>query len=91
MTEPPTRRGDPNPATAPLPGGSTEDAAPGAIYEAFAPHYDRQGLYQWGHDFATLVLDALLPRYGRTPRRALDLACGTGAVALTIAGADDRA
>jgi len=87
MTERVTRRGDPDATSAPLPGDPFEDAAPGPIYDAFAPHYDRQGLHQWGRDFAAFALDTLLPRYGRPPRRALDLACGTGAVALALAGA----
>ena len=87
MTDPRPRRRDPSGAPAPLPDDPIADAAPGAIYEAFAPHYDRQGLQGWGRDFAALVLHTLLPRYGRPPRRALDLACGTGAVALTLAGA----
>lgn len=79
--------GDPITEPAPLPGDPIADAATGAIYEAFAPHYDRQGLQGWGRDFAAFTLDTLLPRYGRPPHRALDLACGTGAVALTLAGA----
>ncbi len=87
MADPTTGRGDPHAASAPLPGDSIADAAPGAIYEAFAPHYDRQGLHRWGRDLAAFTLDTLLPRFGRPPRRALDLACGTGAVALALAGA----
>jgi ubiquinone/menaquinone biosynthesis C-methylase UbiE len=31
------------------------------------------------------TLDTLMPRYGRQPRTALDLACGTGTVALALA------
>ena len=87
MADPATRRGDPDAATDSPPDDPIADAAPGAIYDALAPHYDRQGLHRWGHDFAAFTLDTLLPRYGRPPRRALDLACGTGAVALTLAGA----
>jgi SAM-dependent methyltransferase len=87
MAERLPRRGDPDAASAPVPGDPLADAAQGAIYEAFAPHYDRQGLHRWGRDFAAFTLDTLLPHYGRSPHRALDLACGTGAVALTLAGA----
>ena len=87
MTDRQPQRGDPSGAPASLPGDADADAAPGAIYEAFAPHYDRQGLQGWGRDFAAFTLDTLLPRYGCPPRRALALACGTGAVALALAGA----
>ena len=63
-------------------------AAP--IYAGYAAHYDRQGQSQWGQALADFILDTLLPRYGREPRTALDLACGTGAVALALAGAGLR-
>jgi SAM-dependent methyltransferase len=76
MAESAGRRGDPG-----------DDTGPGTIYDALAPHYDRQGLQRWGRDFAAFTLDTLLPHYGHPPRRALDLACGTGAVALALAGA----
>jgi len=87
MTDPAARRDDPLTDAPARREEPRADTSPGAIYDAFAPHYDRQGLHRWGRDFAAFTLDTLLPRYGRPPRRALDLACGTGAVALALAGA----
>jgi len=59
-------------------------------YTAIAPHYDRQGLGQWSRVLITFTLDTLLPRYGRHPQTALDLACGTGnaVIALAMCGLD---
>ena len=56
-----------------------------APYTVYAPHYDRQGLSQWGSSLAAFTLDTLLPRYGRRPRTVLDLACGTGTAAIAHA------
>ncbi len=58
-----------------------------APYTVYAPHYDRQGLGQWSATLVTFILDTLLPRYGRRPRAALDLACGTGTAAVALATA----
>lgn len=48
-----------------------------ATYDAFAPHYDNftsdHNYEAWG-----AMLDALLTRHGRTGKRLLDVACGTG-------------
>jgi SAM-dependent methyltransferase len=54
-------------------------------YTAIAPHYDRQGLGQWSRALITFTLDTLLPRYGRRPQTALDLACGTGNAVIALA------
>ena len=53
-------------------------------YTVYAPHYDRQGLSQWSGALIRFTLDTLLPRHGRRPRTALDLACGTGTAALAL-------
>lgn len=54
-------------------------------YTAIAPHYDRQGLGQWSRALIIFTLDTLLPRYGRHPHTALDLACGTGNAVIALA------
>ncbi|HEY8598136.1 MAG TPA: class I SAM-dependent methyltransferase [Thermomicrobiales bacterium] len=54
-------------------------------YTVIAPYYDRQGLGQWSKALIAFTLDTLLPRYGRRPRTALDLACGTGNAVVTLA------
>ncbi len=56
-------------------------------YTVYAPHYDRQGLGQWGAALIRFTLDTLLPQERRRPRAALDLACGTGTAALALASA----
>lgn len=56
-----------------------------APYTVYAPHYDRQGLGQWASSLVAFTLDALLPRYDRRPRTALDLACGTGTATFALA------
>src|SRR5947207_10719123 len=58
-----------------------------APYTRYAAHYDRQGQGQWSVWLAAFTLQTLLPRHGRRPRTALDLACGTGTAALALAGA----
>jgi SAM-dependent methyltransferase len=55
-----------------------------AIYERYAPHYDASGQLR----FALLThfyLGELLARHSCPGRRALDLACGTGTLALLLA------
>jgi SAM-dependent methyltransferase len=52
--------------------------------------YDALGQCQWGAALARFVLDVVLPERGILPRNALDLACGTGAAALTLAGSGMR-
>ena len=54
-------------------------------YTTIAPYYDRQGLGQWSRALITFTLDTLLPRYGRRPQTALDIACGTGDVVIALA------
>ena len=54
-------------------------------YTAIAPYYDRQGLGQWSRALIAFTLDTLLPRYGRRPLTALDLACGTGNAVIALA------
>ena len=59
-------------------------------YQGYAAVYDALGQCQWGAALARFVLDVVLPERGIVPRNALDLACGTGAAALTLAGAGVR-
>lgn len=63
---------------------------PGPVYAAYAALYDALGQSQWGLALARFTLDTLLPRYDRHPLTALDLACGTGAVAVLLASAGLR-
>jgi SAM-dependent methyltransferase len=58
-----------------------------APYTRYAALYDRLGQSQWSEQLARFTLDTLLPRFERHPRRALDLACGTGTAALLLARA----
>lgn len=53
-------------------------------YGAYAAVYDLQGQSRWSERMVAFIAD-LLPRYDRTPRRVLDLACGTGSAALRFA------
>jgi SAM-dependent methyltransferase len=53
-------------------------------YGAYAAVYDLQGQSRWSERMVAFLED-LLPRYDVTPRRVLDLACGTGAAALRFA------
>ena len=62
-------------------------AAEQVPYTHYAALYDRLGQSQWSEQFVRFTLDTLLPRFGRQTRRALDLACGTGTAALTLARA----
>lgn len=55
------------------------------IYSHYAPIYDAGGQDWFGQTLARRILDAL-PH----PRRALDLACGTGAATLIMAAAGTR-
>lgn len=58
-----------------------------APYTGYAAHYDRQGQSRWSETLLRFALTTLVPRYGRRPRVALDLACGTGTGALLLARA----
>ena len=62
------------------------DSAPSATdpYGAYATVYDAQGQSRWSERMVAFLAD-LLPRYDATPRRVLDLACGTGTAALRLA------
>ena len=71
-------------STAGLPAGRAAEHAP---YTHYAALYDRLGQSQWSEQLVGFTLDTLLPRFGRQPRRALDLACGTGTAALALARA----
>lgn len=53
-------------------------------YGAYASVYDLQGQSRWSERMVAFLTD-LLPRYDSTPRRVLDLACGTGTAALRFA------
>lgn len=53
-------------------------------YRAYAAVYDLQGQSRWSERMVAFTQD-LLPRYDVTPRRVLDLACGTGTAALRFA------
>jgi Methylase involved in ubiquinone/menaquinone biosynthesis len=55
-------------------------------YQAYAPIYDRTGQERFGVYLADLTLTWLRAR-GIAPRRALDLACGTGGATLAFAAA----
>ncbi len=57
---------------------------PTDAYGAYAAVYDLQGQSRWSERMVAF-LDDLLPRYDATPRRILDLACGTGTAALLLA------
>jgi len=57
-----------------------------APYNVYARVYDRHGQSAWSECMVVFTLN-LLPRYGATGRRVLDLACGTGAAALQFAAA----
>src|SRR5215475_13647270 len=52
-------------------------------YSAYASVYDLQGQSRWSERMVTFLAD-LLPRYDATPRRVLDLACGTGTAAVLL-------
>lgn len=56
------------------------------IYEAYAPIYDAIGQDAFGLRMVAWTLDCLAAR-GERPARVLDLACGTGSVALALAAA----
>ena len=71
-------------STAGPPAGPVAERAP---YTRYAALYDRLGQSQWSEQLVRFTLDTLLPRFGRQPRRALDLACGTGTAALALARA----
>ncbi|MDW8234776.1 MAG: class I SAM-dependent methyltransferase, partial [Roseiflexaceae bacterium] len=55
-------------------------------YNAYAPIYDHIGQERFGAHLAGLALEWLRVR-GKTPQRALDLACGTGGATLIFAAA----
>lgn len=57
-----------------------------SIYEDYAPVYDAIGQGAFAQELTARILGAL----PATPRRALDLACGTGAATLLIAQAGAR-
>jgi SAM-dependent methyltransferase len=54
-------------------------------YHRYAEIYDRTGQDRFGAALARVALD-YLARYGFSPRTALDLATGTGAAAMELAG-----
>jgi len=56
------------------------------IYDAYAPIYERTGQDRFGTYLANLTLTWLRARQV-APRRALDLACGTGGATLALAAA----
>ncbi len=62
--------------------GATSD-----IYHAYAPFYDGSGQIRFAALFANYLLGDILPRHPVAGRRALDLACGTGTLALILADA----
>lgn len=57
------------------------------IYCAYAPFYDGSGQIRFAILFAHYLLGDILPRHPVAGRRALDLACGTGTLALILADA----
>ncbi len=57
------------------------------IYRAYAPFYDGSGQIRFAVLFASYLLGDILPRHPIAGRRALDLACGTGTLALILADA----
>ncbi|MGQ9550160.1 MAG: class I SAM-dependent DNA methyltransferase [Roseiflexus sp.] len=62
--------------------GATSD-----IYHAYAPFYDGSGQIRFAILFAHYLLEDILPRHSIDGRRVLDLACGTGTLALILADA----
>jgi ubiquinone/menaquinone biosynthesis C-methylase UbiE len=62
--------------------GETSD-----IYYAYAPFYDGSGQIRFAVLFAHYLLGDILPRHPVAGRRVLDLACGTGTLALILADA----
>ncbi len=66
-------------------GPPARPAAECVSYTRYAALYDRLGQSQWSEQLVRFTLDTLLPRFERHPRRALDLACGTGTAALLLA------
>lgn len=62
--------------------GKTSD-----IYHAYAPFYDGSGQIRFAVLCASYLLGDILPRHPVTGRRALDLACGTGTLALILTDA----
>ena len=62
--------------------GETSD-----IYHAYAPFYDGSGQIRFAVLFAHYLLGDILPRHPVAGRRVLDLACGTGTLALILADA----
>ncbi|MCS6839677.1 MAG: class I SAM-dependent methyltransferase [Roseiflexaceae bacterium] len=57
------------------------------IYHAYAPFYDGSGQIRFAVLFANYLLGDILPRHPVAGRRALDLACGTGTLALILVDA----
>lgn len=55
------------------------------IYDRYAPLYDRSGQVRFAL-LTHMYLGELLAQHGLAGRRALDLACGTGTLALLLAG-----
>lgn len=55
------------------------------IYDRYAPHYDGSGQVRFAL-LAHIYLRDILARHPLAGRRALDLACGTGTLALLLAG-----
>jgi SAM-dependent methyltransferase len=76
--------------TARLPACPPARLASDEPYQGYAAVYDALGQHQWGAALARFVLDVVLPERGIAPRNALDLACGTGAAALVLAGSGVR-
>lgn len=62
--------------------GKTSD-----IYHAYAPFYDGSGQIRFAVLFANYLLGDILPRHPVAGWRALDLACGTGTLAIILADA----
>lgn len=54
-----------------------------SIYDAYAPFYDGSGQIRFAVFFAQYLAD-LLARHPAAGQRAMDLACGTGTLALTL-------
>jgi SAM-dependent methyltransferase len=57
-----------------------------SIYESYAPIYDAIGQGAFAEGLTAHIIESL----PQSPRRALDLACGTGAAALALAAAGAR-
>ena len=70
------------------PDASTGQAAD--PYGAYAAVYDLQGQSRWSERMVAFLHNDLLPRYDAIPQRVLDLACGTGAAAVRLAGYGHR-